>query len=327
MKDTGVGIPPDERARLIQGHNGTFDPVGWWNWDSNVLDGSGLLKSTAADLLIYLDANLHPEKYAAGSPPNSPAATLPAAIAIAHALHVDAQSGAAGALDWAVDQSGNYWHGGASTGHNSYAEFNPQKDRAIVVLYNRMDWQSTDPIRFPQRVAENVRELMSGKPSIPLDILSDDERIALETRPFSDGSIQGSYHCHLTVFPLAAKIEDASKAAAVGDIHITADGNGAFTEGSLLYRLVPPGDLTCRLTLVSGRYSVNSDGTGSETSAWKLMTAVSPRRCFQFFSPARPPLASNGLVAMTVPPGKSFYTTAIASLGILNAACERDRER
>ncbi|MGO9452203.1 MAG: serine hydrolase domain-containing protein [Candidatus Binataceae bacterium] len=178
MKDTEVTLSPEQRTRLIQGYNGEFHPVDWWDWDSDVLDGSGLLKSTAADLLIFLDANLHPEKYAVGAAPNSPAATLPDAFTIAHQLRIQAQ-GEGEAMDWGVDRSGNYRHAGASTGHNSYAAFNPTEDQAIVVLYNRMDWNSSDPITFPWRIAENVRELMSGRPSIPLDVLSSDERASL----------------------------------------------------------------------------------------------------------------------------------------------------
>jgi CubicO group peptidase (beta-lactamase class C family) len=44
---------------------------------SVVLDGEGALKSTAADLLTHLDANLHPEKYAANALPGMPLVILP----------------------------------------------------------------------------------------------------------------------------------------------------------------------------------------------------------------------------------------------------------
>jgi hypothetical protein len=35
-------------------------------------------------MLTYLDANLHPEKYAAGAATDSPLTTLPAAVALDH---------------------------------------------------------------------------------------------------------------------------------------------------------------------------------------------------------------------------------------------------
>ena len=37
-------------------------------------------------MLTYLDANLHPDKYAKGAGTDSPAATLPAAVALDHQL-------------------------------------------------------------------------------------------------------------------------------------------------------------------------------------------------------------------------------------------------
>ena len=59
-------------------------PAGRWDFD--VFAGAGALVSTGADMLKYLEANLHPEKLAETSPANadSPAATLPAALAADH---------------------------------------------------------------------------------------------------------------------------------------------------------------------------------------------------------------------------------------------------
>jgi D-alanyl-D-alanine-carboxypeptidase/D-alanyl-D-alanine-endopeptidase len=78
MPDTVVTMSSAQHGRLIQGNDRFFnraDPL-----DFGVLAGAGALKSTASDMLTYLDANLHPEKYAAGAAPGSPRATLPAAI-------------------------------------------------------------------------------------------------------------------------------------------------------------------------------------------------------------------------------------------------------
>ena len=178
MSDTVVSLSTEQRARLVQGYDANFHPVQPWDWNSD-FGGSGALKSTAADLLIYLDANLHPEKYASGATAGSPAATLPAAFAIDHELRADVSTTGKVALAWFVDKDHNFAHNGGTTGYNCYVEFNPQNDRAIVALYNRGTQDLVGPIFFADRVAENVRELLSGKPSIKLDVLSDDDRAAL----------------------------------------------------------------------------------------------------------------------------------------------------
>jgi hypothetical protein len=104
---------------------------------------------------------LHPEKYVAGAITDSPAKTLPEAFVIDHELRADAPTLGKIALAWAVDDDRNFFHNGGSTGYNSYVEFNLQKDRTIVALYNRGTQDLTVPIFFADRVAENVRELLS----------------------------------------------------------------------------------------------------------------------------------------------------------------------
>jgi len=177
LKDTGITLSPQQRARLIQGYDIQFDPVGPLDFD--VLAGAGAIRSTADDMLTYLDANLHPEKYAKGAAAGSPAASLPAAIALDHQVRAQVGENASIALAWLFDpKTQSYSHEGLTAGYGSLAQFTPERDRAIVVLYNRLEF-SFGPMRFPQRVAENVSQLMSGQPSIPLDVLSADDRASL----------------------------------------------------------------------------------------------------------------------------------------------------
>ncbi len=82
MHDTVVTLSSAQRKRLIQGYDDLFnlgDP-----WDFGVFAGAGALKSTASDRLTYLDANLHPEKYAAGAAPGSTLIEEPAEVAALH---------------------------------------------------------------------------------------------------------------------------------------------------------------------------------------------------------------------------------------------------
>ena len=325
MSDTGVTLSPAQRSRLVQGYDGNFDPTP--PWDQDVFAGAGAIKSTAADMLTYLDANLHPDKYAAGAAADSPAATWPAAVALDHQVraNITVNGSAKIALAWFFNpKAGSYFHSGGTGGYRSLVGFNPSQDRAIVVLYNRDNQDPAAP-QLVERVVENIDELMAGKPSIPLDFLSEDERLVLIPPTFTDRSIKGSYHCTLTAFPLPATIKDPFKAAATGDIHVIADGKGYLSQGTWVHHSQSPGhDLTCKLKMVSGSYSVTPDGTGTERSSWKLVTEESPRACFAFFSPARPPVTTDSELVMMDTTGKTFYSTSINRFAVLGTVCQSE---
>jgi serine-type D-Ala-D-Ala carboxypeptidase/endopeptidase len=168
LKDTTIVLSPDQHNRFIQGHNAANAPVGPWRLDA--LAGAGALRSSAANMLTYLNAQLHPERFArAGAALGSPAATLPAAIELTHRLVASGPAEMRIGLAWMyIPQSGAYWHNGGTGGYTSFAMFSPKEDRAVVVLYNRQDIGSA-PIMFVQRVAANVSALISGKLALPLE--------------------------------------------------------------------------------------------------------------------------------------------------------------
>lgn len=175
LDDTVVTLSPEQRKRLLQGYDSDFNRAS--TWDFGVLDGEGALKSTASDLLTYLDANLHPEKYAAEAPPGTPRATLPAATAIDHQLRGDADPGDKIALAWFFHEQPRYFsHDGKSGGYNSRVAFYPEKDRAIVVLYNRDHLSPAGLSQLVNRISDNVDELMSGHPTTRIDFVYQDER-------------------------------------------------------------------------------------------------------------------------------------------------------
>jgi serine-type D-Ala-D-Ala carboxypeptidase/endopeptidase len=125
MRDTTATLSVEQRKRFIQGYSGSFDRAD--PMEFNVLQGNGILKSTASDMLTYLDANLHPEKYAAGAAPGSPLATLPGAVALQHAPVTTAPLWVANlagdgqiALAWVIDPHTHFLgHGGATFGHET----------------------------------------------------------------------------------------------------------------------------------------------------------------------------------------------------------------
>jgi len=178
LPDTVVTLSPTQRARLIQGFDGSFNRAGSWDFDAFV--GAGGLKSTASDMLIYLDANLRAEKYAAHALPRSPAATLPAAMAEDHQFRANTDVvGQEIALAWVEDRGAHYlWHNGGTGGYSSFASFNPDQDWAVVVLYNRFDGDSNF-FYFMDRVGENVSALLSGEPAMPLDFMCEADKRGL----------------------------------------------------------------------------------------------------------------------------------------------------
>jgi D-alanyl-D-alanine-carboxypeptidase/D-alanyl-D-alanine-endopeptidase len=173
MDDTVVALSPEQQKRLIQGYDSKFNRAS--PWDFGVLAGEGALKSTAPDLLTYLDANLHPEKYAAGALSGTPLATLPTAIEVDHQIRADAGPADKLALAWFFHQD-YFSHDGKSGGYNSRVAFYPAQDRAIVVLYNRDHLSPTGFFQLVDRISDNIEELLTGKPSVRVDFVYQDER-------------------------------------------------------------------------------------------------------------------------------------------------------
>ena len=152
MADTVIKLSEEHQRRFMQGHDAKHRPV--HGWDIDALAGAGAIRSTAGDLLTYLEANLHPEKYAA----------LSGALAMSHQLRANAGGGQI-ALAWiyAADR-GTYWHNGATAGFTSDVFFNPRTDCAAVVLLNGQSL-----LLNPNLIAEHIRQRLMGEPAISLD--------------------------------------------------------------------------------------------------------------------------------------------------------------
>jgi D-alanyl-D-alanine-carboxypeptidase/D-alanyl-D-alanine-endopeptidase len=172
MDDTGLTLSPTQQARLIQGHDAQNHPAGRWDFDA--FAGAGALVSTGADMLKYLEANLHPEKTSsngggnAASAVDSPSATLPAALAQDHQLRASGIGPTKVALAWVYnEQTKIYFHDGGTGGYSSFAAFIPTDDRAVVVLYNRSDVSTANPLA--QSIFFNIVGLMTGQPTVKLD--------------------------------------------------------------------------------------------------------------------------------------------------------------
>lgn len=152
LADTTLHPTADQLGRVIRGHRGQrrMRP-----WNMGALNPAGGIYSTAGDLLTYLDAYLHPQKFPA----------LAAAITQSRVLRSDAPDGARIALAWHfIPNTGIYFHSGAVSGYTSHVFFNPVEDYAAVVLMNDRGAGSY----LTGALAEHIRERLEGKPAIHL---------------------------------------------------------------------------------------------------------------------------------------------------------------
>jgi D-alanyl-D-alanine-carboxypeptidase/D-alanyl-D-alanine-endopeptidase len=163
LKDTNVSLTPEQQARFIPGHTGDHQPA--HAWDLVALAGAGAIRSTAGDMLTYLEANLHPDSFrSAGFTPTG--STLADALIQQHELRADAMPGTRIALAWLFDtEPGNYWHNGATGGYSAYAFFNPKGDYAAVVLLNATLSQHGS---FADRLGQHIGQRLAGKAAISL---------------------------------------------------------------------------------------------------------------------------------------------------------------
>lgn len=161
MQETVVAVPPALSARFIGGHNGALAPVHVWDLDA--LAGAGALRSTADDMLRYLEAQLAPDRVKASSPAGR---SLPAALTRSQQVQADADSGLRIAYAWLyAPTTGSWWHNGGTGGYSSYAFFNPKEGYAGVVLLNMATGTNGS---FADALGQHIGQLLGGKPAISL---------------------------------------------------------------------------------------------------------------------------------------------------------------
>src|SRR5579863_783980 len=163
MTDTSIALSPSQLSRFLPGHDGSHKPA--HAWDLDAFAGAGGIRSTAGDMLKYVEAQLHPEaiKPAHGFAGD---ATLVKALDLSHQLRADAMGGMQIALAWLYKTDiGEYWHNGATGGYSPFAFFNSTGDYAAVVLLHTSIGEHGS---FADRLGEHISERLAGKPAISL---------------------------------------------------------------------------------------------------------------------------------------------------------------
>jgi CubicO group peptidase (beta-lactamase class C family) len=154
LSDTVVDVSPEQQSRFMHGYEAEHHPV---PWDEEGLAGSGAIRSTAGDILKYLQANLHPEKLGG---------TLPESIAMAHQPRAPGMPRTRIALAWYYNAADGTWsHAGAMRGFTSYAFFHPKGDYAAAVLLNT----GPDTVGLAGLMGEHIRQRLAGEPAVSLD--------------------------------------------------------------------------------------------------------------------------------------------------------------
>ncbi|MGQ8338008.1 serine hydrolase domain-containing protein [Sunxiuqinia sp. A32] len=125
LTNTRISLTPSMKKNLAMGHSGGIEVE---NWDIPSLAGAGAIRSTAADMLKYLAANMGIEK-----------SSLFPAMQLAHKnSRVEGNFPIVG-LGWhtmVFDDSAIIWHNGGTGGYRTFAGFVKDGDKGVVVLSN-----------------------------------------------------------------------------------------------------------------------------------------------------------------------------------------------
>ena len=127
MADTSIALTPALRERLAVGHDRALEQVA--NWDIATLAGAGALRSTANDMLTFVEANLGLRD-----------STLNQALAATHVARrqFTAPNMEIG-LGWIIRSEHDralLWHNGGTGGYRSFVGFDPVSSTGVVVLSN-----------------------------------------------------------------------------------------------------------------------------------------------------------------------------------------------
>jgi serine-type D-Ala-D-Ala carboxypeptidase/endopeptidase len=159
MDDTVITLSEEQTNRLAQEHDADGNAVANLVWPA--LPGAGAIRSTPADLLKFLAANLGHLK-----------TPLDAAIAASHTVRFEASDGRDRlALAWHVRKEGRegqgmeqvLWHTGKTRGGRSFAALFPDRRVGVIILCN------TDALAVELLCSRVVTLLLFGQ-AAPLNL-------------------------------------------------------------------------------------------------------------------------------------------------------------
>ncbi|WP_034058097.1 serine hydrolase [Lacinutrix jangbogonensis] len=133
MNDTRLVFNEAMKNRLAKGHEGLLETE---NWDIITLGGAGGIRSTASDMVKYIQANINSE---------SIDSKLHNAMSLAHkSAYKNEEQRTEMALAWHIENGKFLLHNGATGGYSAMIALEKSGKRGVIVLTNSN--QSIDPI-------------------------------------------------------------------------------------------------------------------------------------------------------------------------------------
>ncbi|NVD37276.1 serine hydrolase [Ensifer sp. HO-A22] len=194
MADTAITALPEWQGRRATGHDAGLEPTS--DWDLGALQGAGALRSTANDLLIFLQAAMG----------KKPSTLAPAFSAMLRNRQPLGDGTAEQALGWVISGQGDrqiVWHNGGTGGYRSFVGFRPSTGVGVVVLSNTSTEIGVDDI------GEHLLDRESPLAHAPV------QRIAITVDP-------ATYDAYLGTFRLAPGF----------DLTVFRDGNRLFAQAT-----------------------------------------------------------------------------------------------
>ena len=139
MKSTGITRVPSLKSRLATPHSSALNlaPTPLWDF-TEALAGAGAIRSSANDLLTFLEANLGYKK-----------TPLSAAMARMLAIRRSGRDNSEIGLGWNIESSYGLeivWHGGATYGSRCFTGYDPKSLVGVVVFSNYNSGSGIDDI-------------------------------------------------------------------------------------------------------------------------------------------------------------------------------------
>lgn len=134
LQSTTTHLSAEQKSRLAPGHNPDGDVVP--NWDMDALAGCGAIKSDAADLIQFVQANLGESD-----------SRVSRALDETHENHFQTIAGGIG-LGWQIDRTVEgqtvFWHNGGTGGYVSFVGFDKESQIGVVILSSYGDAFAND---------------------------------------------------------------------------------------------------------------------------------------------------------------------------------------
>ena len=144
MTHSGTSVSEKNADRLAHGFSEGADMPNWSGFDA--LAGAGAILSSADEMLMFIQRNLHGE-------------SLRDALDPIREVQADGDTG----LGWIINDSGDdpiYWHNGGTGGYASFVSISPIAGTGVVILSTSTDYGKITELGFVQTSGETAEKIV-----------------------------------------------------------------------------------------------------------------------------------------------------------------------